>query len=271
MSLRRLVRGAIQSVDPMATLLDVAGLMQRHKIGSVFVKDRNQWVGIITETDLIRKAIANNLDFDTTTCFLMSSSLICIDIEKSVNDANHQMHFNGVRHLAVSEKGDIVGVISVRDLVCDSLENPEGTLAIMDEIFQPLTILTHRDIHTTSDSTSVKEAAKIMETKKIGSVIITSYGDPVGIVTETDLVRKVIRYNIRPAALPVGVMMNTPIVDIPLSASLRDASRVMAKHHVRHLAVTQAGKIIGIISIRDLIGMFSIRDLPRFFSEVAAV
>jgi len=271
MSLRGIVQRTIHSVDPMTTLLNVACLMQRHKVGSVFIKDRHQWAGIITETDLIRKAIANSLDFDTTTCFLMSSSLINIDIEKSVNDANHIMHFNGIRHLAVSENGGVVGVISVRDLVCHSLENPEGPLGIMDEIFQPLTILTRRDLYTAPDTTSVKDVAKVMETRKIGSVIVTTDGEPVGIVTETDLVRKVIRYNIRPASLPVGVIMNTPIIDIPLSASLRDASRVMAKHCIRHLAVTHAGKIVGIISIRDLIGMFSIRDLPRFFSETAVV
>jgi len=110
-----------------------------------------------------------------------------------------------------------------------------------------------------------------MEARKIGSVIVTSHGEPIGIVTETDLVRKVIRYNIRPAALPVGVIMNTPIIEISLSASLRDASRVMAKHHVRHLVVTHAGKIEGIISIRDLIGMFSIRELPRFFAAEVSV
>jgi len=271
MSLRKIVQNLIKTVDPLATLLDVAHVMQHHKIGSVFVKDRNQWAGIITETDLTRKAIANNLDFDTTTCFLMSSSLVEIDIEKSVNDANHLMHFNGVRHLAVSEKGEIVGVISVRDLVRYSLENPDGPLAIMDEIFQPLTVLTHRDLYTAPDTTSVREVAKVMEARKIGSVVVTSCGEPVGIVTETDLVRKVIRYNIRPASLPVGVIMNTPIIDIPISASLRDASRIMAKHRVRHLVVTHAGKMVGIISIRDLIGMFSIRDLPRFFAaEVPA-
>ncbi len=266
MSLRRLVRRNLKTVTPLMSISDAASLMRQHKIGSVFVEGESKLIGIITETDFVRKAIANDLPFDVTTCLLMSSPLIEIDIEKSVDDANHFMHFNGVRHLAVSEKGQLIGMISVRDLVRYFLEDPAGPLSGMDNIFEPLTVLTHRDVHTIPDTASVREAAQKMEAKKIGSLIVTSDGEMEGIVTETDMVRKVVGYNLSPATLPVGVIMNSPIIDIPLTASLREANRMMATKGVRHLGVSDGGKIIGVLSIRDLIGMISIRDLPRFFS-----
>lgn len=106
-----------------------------------------------------------------------------------------------------------------------------------------------------------------MAAKKVGSLIITSAGESIGIVTETDFVRKVVACNLSPETLQVGAIMNTPIIDVDKTASLREANKIMATQGIRHLVVTEAGKIIGILSIRDIIGMVSIRDLPRFFSE----
>ena len=267
MSLRTLIQCNIKKVGPITSLLGAAREMRSAKIGSILIEEKSQFIGIVTETDFVRKAIAGGLPFDTTNTAIISSPLIEIDIQKSPRDANHLMHFNGVRHLAISENEKIVGLLSVRDLVRHFLEDPDGPLTEMADIFEPLTILMHRDIHTIEETASVKEAAKKMEAKKVGSLIITSAGESIGIVTETDLVRKVIGYNLSPETLPVGVIMNAPIIDIDKTASLREANRIMATKGIRHLIVTEAGKIVGILSIRDIIGMVSIRDLPRFFSE----
>jgi len=267
MSLRKLTQSNIKKVGPMVSLFDAARAMRLCKIGSIFIEEKSRFTGILTETDFVRKAIASDLPFESTACSLMSSPLIEIDVAKSVTDANHLMHFNGVRHLAVSEKGKIIGVLSVRDLVRHFLEDPDGPLSEMSNIFEPLTVLMHREIHTIEETASIKEAAKKMEAKKVGSLLVTAGGEPFGIVTETDLVRKVIGYNLPPATLPVGVVMNAPIIDIDKTASLREANRIMAAKGIRHIVVSEAGKIIGILSIRDIIGMVSIRDLPRFFAE----
>ncbi|MBI3598457.1 MAG: CBS domain-containing protein [Nitrospirae bacterium] len=267
MSLRKLTQHNIKKVGPMVSLCDAAREMRLCKIGSIFIEEKSHFTGIITETDFVRKAIASDLPFDATACSLISSPLIGIDIDKTARDANHLMYFNGVRHLAVSENEKTVGLLSVRDLVHHFLEDPDGPLTEMANVFEPLTILMHRDIHTIEETASVKTAAIKMEAKKVGSLLVTAGEAPLGIVTETDLVRKVIGYNLPPATLPVGVIMNTPIVDIDKTASLREANQIMASKGIRHLVVTEAGKIIGILSIRDIIGMVSIRDLPRFFAE----
>ncbi|MEK7286413.1 MAG: CBS domain-containing protein [Nitrospirota bacterium] len=240
--------------------------MRLSKIGSIFIEERGAFTGIVTESDFVRKAIAGELSFEDTATSLISSPLIEMDIEKSVSDANHLMHFNGIRHLAISEKGKVVGLLSVRDLVRHFLEDPEGPLSDMANIFEPITVLMNANVHMIEETASVKEAAKKMESKKVGSLIVTASGLPMGIVTETDFVRKVVGYNLSSASLPVGVVMNAPILDIDKSASLREANRIMATKGIRHLLVTDAGKIVGILSVRDMIGMVSIRDLPRFFA-----
>ncbi len=265
MLLKNLVHYDIKKVDPMRTVVEIARLMRLFKIGSAFVETKGEFIGIVTESDLVRIALSEEIPYDTPAHLLMSAPVIEIDISKSVMEANHIMYFNGIRHLGVSEGGKIVGLISVRDLVHYFSTDKKSPLYELDDIIKPLTILVHRNIETIEAASSVQFAAQRMKEKKIGSLFITEDGQYSGIITEADLVRKVVGYGLAPSKIPVGVVMNTPIVDIDISRSVQEANEVMARKKVRHLAVTEKGEIVGILSIRDLIGMVSIRDLPRFF------
>ncbi|MFQ5780172.1 MAG: CBS domain-containing protein [Nitrospiria bacterium] len=266
MILRELVHREIKATGPATPISDAAKEMRLHEIGSLFIEEGGNYVGIVTDSDLIRKVLTKDIPLDTPVRAIMHSPVIEIDIEKSVIEANHLMHFNGIRHLGVSEKGKIVGLISVRDLVRYFSSDKKSALNTMGDVFKPLTVLTRRDIQTIKASASSKEAAQKMAGSKIGSLIISEEENYTGIVTETDLVRKVIGYNLAASEIPVGVIMNTPIMDIDISRSVQEATETMATKGVRHLAVRDGEEIVGILSIRDLIGMISVRDLPRFFS-----
>lgn len=107
----------IQQVSPKATLREAAQRMRDKRVGSLIIGEEEP-VGIISETDFVRKAMAEGLDPDSTAVeTIMSQPLISIDIEKTAKDANDLMANKGVRHLAISDRGKIVGVVSVRDLV----------------------------------------------------------------------------------------------------------------------------------------------------------
>jgi signal-transduction protein with cAMP-binding, CBS, and nucleotidyltransferase domain len=58
--------------------------------------------------------------------------------------------------------------------------------------------------------------------------------------------------------------MSSPLLSIDVNRTIRDASHVMAEQGVRHLAVSENGKIVGVLSLRDLVKMVSVRDRPRF-------
>jgi CBS domain-containing protein len=266
MSLKQLIHREIKKIEPTTPISEAAKMMRHHKIGSLFVEENGRFIGIVTESDLVRKAMTQDIPFFTPSRIVMNDPLIEIDINKSAMEANHLMHMNGIRHLAVSEKGKIVGMISVRDLVRHFSSDRESPLNAMSDIIQPLTVLIRREIQTVEASVSSRDAARIMEERKIGSIVVTEDGHYVGIATESDLVRKIIGYGLSPSNIPVGAIMNTPIVDIDISRSIREVNDLMATKEVRHLAVTEKGKIVGILSIRDLIGMISIRDFPRFYS-----
>ncbi|MEM0304975.1 MAG: CBS domain-containing protein [Saccharolobus sp.] len=101
------------------TIKEAAKVMKKEKISSVLIHDDNNIVGIVTERDITR-AIADNIDLNLPVSKIMSSNLICIESEKEDIDALVLMLKNNIRHLVVKNKGNIIGVVSIRD-VSDSV------------------------------------------------------------------------------------------------------------------------------------------------------
>jgi len=108
----------IKKVREDATLFEASKIMRDMKIGSLLIEREHEFVGIVSETDLVRRAIAEGVDLTKTkVSSVMSSPIITIDINKSGMEANELMSDRNIRHLAVTEHGEIVGIISVRDLL----------------------------------------------------------------------------------------------------------------------------------------------------------
>ena len=98
--------------------IEAAKLMKNYKVGSVFVKQENRIVGIITEPDIIRKVVgAERIPYYIQVEDIMSSPIIGIDGRRSITEAADLMERYGTRHLAVYSGDAIVGVLSVRDLL----------------------------------------------------------------------------------------------------------------------------------------------------------
>ena len=110
-----------------------------------------------------------------------------------------------------------------------------------------------RELHTLGVSTTTQEAAKFFLEHTIGSAFIKQDDDIVGIITETDLVRKVMAIDISPTDVTVESIMTRAIISVAIDDSLTKASDAMDQNKVRHLGVTEGGKIVGVISVRDLI------------------
>ncbi len=108
----------IQKIDHQVTVQEAASKMKEKRIGSLLVEKGEQYIGIITETDIVRKAVARGLDLKKETVgSLMSSPVITLDQQRSPRDAHDLMGESGVRHLGVTQNGKIVGVVSVRDIL----------------------------------------------------------------------------------------------------------------------------------------------------------
>ena len=92
--------------------------MRDMKVGAVLVREAGRYSGIVSESDLVRKGMAESCPaHETSVRAVMSSPLLSIEITSSAHEASEKMAEHGIRHLAISEEGQIVGMISVRDLL----------------------------------------------------------------------------------------------------------------------------------------------------------
>jgi len=113
-----LMRGKIEKIDREDTILTAATHMANQRIGALLVTQAGAVAGIVTERDLVQKAMAQNQDpGQVRVGSLMTQSIIDIDINRTVHDASDLMAKKGIRHLPVTENHTIVGILSVRDLI----------------------------------------------------------------------------------------------------------------------------------------------------------
>ena len=113
-----MMRRVMQTISPDATLLEAAQLMREAKVGALLVQVQGDYCGVISESDLVRKGMAESqLAHETLVRTVMSQPLISIDIGRSAHDASDLMAERGIRHLAVTEDGHVTGILSVRDLL----------------------------------------------------------------------------------------------------------------------------------------------------------
>ena len=111
------------------------------------------------------------------------------------------------------------------------------------------------DLSVVTEDTTVKQAAGQMHDQRIGSLLVKKGNDFSGIITETDVVRAVAERDDVAEASVVHVM-SSPILTVEKKLSPHYARDLMANKRIRHLAVTDDGKIIGILSARDLLAYF---------------
>jgi len=107
-----------KSIGPKTSIASAAKTMRTARVGSLLVKKGKQLTGIVTDTDIVRRAVASGKPLGKLTVEKIMTAPICtIEASQSVDDAQDMMAELGVRHLGVTKGGDIVGVISVRDLL----------------------------------------------------------------------------------------------------------------------------------------------------------
>lgn len=117
----------------------------------------------------------------------------------------------------------------------------------------PLALLMNRHIQSIRPDTSISEAAKLMSDRKIGSLLIEEGGDFIGIISESDMVRRGMAQGLDPEKAKVKDIMTQPIISLDIDKTAKDANDIMANRGIRHLAITDRGKIVGVLSVRDLV------------------
>ena len=116
---------------------------------------------------------------------------------------------------------------------------------------------------------SIIEAAKIMKKRKIGNVIVALNNQPLGILTESDIIKKVVAEGKQPGNVLVKDVMSTPILTINPYLTLKEAMEKMNKCNLRRLPVIENDKLIGMITLKDISRMSPIlHEISREWHDI---
>ena len=134
-----------------------------------------------------------------------------------------------------------------------------------------------KHVNTVNDATSVTEATKIIaqDTCYDGYVVVLHNGQPVGMVSERDIIQQVVALDRDPLTTPISDIMSSPLLMIDPDDDLVTAAHTMRKHDVRKLIVAKENIIQGIITSKDISNQFqdyvnqSVRDMLRWSSSVS--
>jgi CBS domain-containing protein len=108
-------------------------------------------------------------------------------------------------------------------------------------------------VHTAAPKDTVLHAVETMCSRKVGSLLVSDQGSPVGIITERDLMTDVVLARRDPATTRVEEVMATDVVCVDPATTAEEAMAIMTERRCRHLPVVEGTRIVGMISIGDLV------------------
>ncbi|MBS7647696.1 CBS domain-containing protein [Candidatus Bathyarchaeota archaeon] len=109
------------------------------------------------------------------------------------------------------------------------------------------------DVVTIEPNVNVRKAVRVMNDFEIGCLIVVEAGRVVGILTERDVLKRVVDEGRKPEETRVGEVMSKPPITISPEASLETAIELMFKHKVKKLPVVEDYKLVGLITLTDLV------------------
>lgn len=122
----------------------------------------------------------------------------------------------------------------------------------------PVKRFMRKDVATIRSDSTIKEAARIMYEKNIGSLVIVD-DDVKGIITEKDITRSLLIYNVSSNS-KISDAYSTPLVSVDPDASILDVAEIINKTQILRIPVVRDGKLLGIISSSDLTVLFTMFD-----------
>ena len=114
-----------------------------------------------------------------------------------------------------------------------------------------------RDVKSVTAESNLQEASRLMAQFGIGSLLVKKADQLVGILTETDMARRGMATDVNPQKTSVESLMSAPIITIEGYKTVEEAHGLMKTKGIRHLPVTEEGKIVGMLSLSDLVRYYA--------------
>lgn len=282
MSVGSYCRRGVATAEPDETLRAAAQRMEKEGVGSLVVIDEDRPVGVLTDRDIVLRVVAEGGDPDETRVrSALGRPAVTIDAEARLADAAERMMRRRVRRLPVVDQEErVVGLVATDDLVRLLAEEITG-LARVSASQLPVAASTgaeaagpataglepppgtrtadhyRREVHCLREDTSARALAQLMKDRSVGCVVVTGDGeDAVGVVTDRDLVTRLVARGSDPDATPVHTIMTAPAVTAEPTDRLEEVVAKMSSRGVRRLPIVTGGRAVGMVSYDDLLVTF---------------
>ena len=122
-----------------------------------------------------------------------------------------------------------------------------------------------KKVITVDEKASVKEAADLMNHFEIGSIITTRKGKPVGIITERDLLKRIVSEGKNAKKTKAKEIMSSPLLVISPDTDLEKAARLMFEKNIKKLPVTEQNRLVGVLSLTDIA---RVQSMVKFLQQL---
>ena len=226
------------------TIFSIAQKMSELRVSCVVVTDKGRVVGILTEKDMLNSVAGRDTEFHRLKVSeRMSSPVDTIPAHVSVFEADHTMDVKCIRRLPVVEDGQLVGIVTQTDIT-------RGLISL-NSLRYVSDVMTRHVATIPSDATAV-EAARVMSTSNISCLIALHGQEVAGIITEKDLLKRVVALHKDPMQTRVADVMSLPVVAVPPHCSILSAGKKMEAMHCHRLLVMNDKTVCGIITQTDI-------------------
>jgi CBS domain-containing protein len=226
--------------------------MDQHNIGSVVVLDNMGPCGVFTERDLLSRVLAKGKDPETTSIGEVASHKFpSISSDRTLEETAAAM-IDRKSRLMVFDGAELVGIVTPTDLV--------RVLKGAGEDFSILRVIsTH--VATVPPETPMDVVVKLMDERKVGSVLVTEDSRWTGIFTERDLLKRILAPR-RRLGTQVNDVASRPLVTAQPGILGREAAGVMALNGFKRLPLVLDGEGIGVVTARDVVEAFVMSSRP---------
>ncbi|TAJ93841.1 MAG: CBS domain-containing protein [Gammaproteobacteria bacterium] len=118
---------------------------------------------------------------------------------------------------------------------------------------EPLRNIMTKGPPAVTPETPIAEAVRVMQAHNSSSVLVGKLGESLGIVGEADIVKKAVAQGMNPDTTPVSAIMSAPLISVDIRTTIYGVYRLLAERRIRHVVITEAGKQVGFISVKDLL------------------
>jgi PAS domain S-box-containing protein len=235
----------VATVDQGCSVISAAKVMSEKNVSCLVVSNKGQLSGIVTETDMLKKAVAGESDFRKVKVEqIMSAPVRSVSSDVSVMEAITIMQTENIRRLVILEAGRPVGIVTQTDMV-----RILASYAVSREVREIMS----SDVAVIESSASVKEAAKLMASQDISCLVAMDDDEVAGIFTERDLLKRVIAVKRNPVRTILKKVMSSPVVTVSPDCSIISAWKLLERIGIRRLVVIDDDALCGMVTQTDIL------------------